>query len=168
MSSPTSPPPESARQPGGTSQRGLGLFRACPAVLPPLRQCGLRWRRRRGRVRHGVRGAPPRVASYRAGGAGEPCGAGSALGGLAAVWALAGAGPELSPAVGGGENGSVSPPSGCASPTLTALPRSAGRSRLGRFGDRESPGPRAEEGRVPSALGGGGGRAPARRREARG
>ena len=43
-------------------------------------------------------------------GAGEPRGAGSALGGSASRWALAGAGPELSPAVGGGEDRSASPP----------------------------------------------------------
>ena len=37
---PLSPPPESARRPGGMSQRGLSLFPACPAVLLSLRQCG--------------------------------------------------------------------------------------------------------------------------------
>ena len=56
MSCPTSPPPEPARRPGGTSRRGLSLFRAGPAVLPPRRQCRLRWRCRWGRVRHWVRG----------------------------------------------------------------------------------------------------------------
>ena len=101
------------------------------------------------------------------GGRGSPaCGAGSALGKSAAVWALAGAGPELSPEVGRGGNGSASTPPGCAGPILTALPWSAGRSGLGRFGDPESPGPRAQEGRVPSVFGGG--RAAARRRGARG
>ena len=56
MSSPTGPPPVPARRPGGTSRRGLSLFRAGPAVLPPRRQCRLRWQRRWGRVRHWVRG----------------------------------------------------------------------------------------------------------------
>ena len=63
MSSPTSPPPEPARRPGGTSRRGLSLFCAGPAVLPPRRQCRLGWRRRWRRARHWVSG----------GGEGVPC-----------------------------------------------------------------------------------------------
>ena len=64
MCSPTGPPPVPARRPGGTSRRGLGLFRAGPAVTPPRRQGGLGWRRCRGRVRHWVRGGggPPGCA----------------------------------------------------------------------------------------------------------
>ena len=61
----------------------------------------------------------------------------------------------------------ASPPNGCGGPTLTALPLSAGRSGLGRFGNLESPGPTAAGGQAPSVLGGGG-RAPARSRGARG
>ena len=56
MSSPTGRPPGPARWPGGTSRRGLSLFRTGPAVLPQRRQCGLGWRRRWGRVRHWVTG----------------------------------------------------------------------------------------------------------------
>ena len=65
-----------------------------------------------------------------------------------------------------GENGSTIPPPGCAGPTLTALPWSAGRSGLGRFGDVESSGPRAQGGASPQRPGGGRG-APARHQGAR-
>ena len=70
-------------------------------------------------------------------------GVGSALGGLSSGWALSGAGLEVFPAVGGGQNGSASPPPGYADPTLEALPWSVTRSGLGRFGDPGLPGPRA-------------------------
>ena len=75
LSSPTGPPPEPARRAGGTSRRGLSLFRAGPAVLPPRRQCRLGWRRRQGRVRHWVRGgggapAAPSAACVEGGGGG--------------------------------------------------------------------------------------------------
>ena len=196
----------------GPRRCGGGGGGACPGALcpscparqhrlipqPSCRQRRHKGRRRGGRVRHGVRGASPRVASCRAGGGGgggracplwtwwpsaaaacvpgvgidaavrrgylgpprrgqkhlgampeaqpsaggrggcsaggEPCGAGGALGGQVSGWALAGAGPELPPAVVGGENGSATPPPGCARPTLTTLPWSAGRSGLGSFG----------------------------------
>ena len=42
---------------------------------------------------------------------------------------------------GGGGGGLASSPRGCAGPTLIALPWSAGRSHLGRFGDLRSLGP---------------------------
>ena len=53
-----SPPPGFARRPGGTSKRGLSLFRAFPAVPPPLRQCGLVAKARGARSPRGQRGPP--------------------------------------------------------------------------------------------------------------
>ena len=73
VASPKSPPPVSARWPRGTSRRGLGLFRAGSAMLPPQRQRGLRWGRRRGRVRHWVRGPPPPLAGSSAAWGGGGC-----------------------------------------------------------------------------------------------
>ena len=62
----------SARRPGETSRRGLDLFHASPAVLPPLlRQCGLGLWGRRGRVRLWVRGPPPLLRRPLCGGEGE-------------------------------------------------------------------------------------------------
>ena len=95
-------------------------------------------------------GCPTR---WGAGEEGESRGAGSALG-LAARWALSGAGLVSSSARGGGGNRSAPPPPGCADPTLAALTSSMGRSGLGRFGGLGLSGPRARGGRAPSVLGG--------------
>ena len=70
--------------------------------------------------------------------------------------APAGIGPGLPSllGVGGGEKGSASPPPDRGGPSSTEPPWSARRSGAWRFVGLGSSGPNAEEGRVPSVLGG--------------
>ena len=89
---------------------------------------------------------------------GESRGVGGAPVGPAETSAPAGTGPELSsPAVGERRTGQRPPLPDVLAPHSPHPPRSARRSSLGHFGGLESSGPRAEGGRVPSVMGGGGG-----------
>ena len=86
---------------------------------------------------------------------GEPRGAGSALGGLALGWALAGAGPEFS----GGWRGGIrvsNPPSPLRWPHTHGPPLVSREVKFGALWAVESPGPGAEGGAGPPRLGGGG------------
>ena len=101
------------------------------------------------------------------GGLGESCGARGAPVGPEQTSAPAGTGPELwSPAVGGGGRTGHRSSRMCWPLTPRAPLRSAKRLSLGHFGGLQLSLPRAKEGRTPGVLGGG--RAPARRRRARG
>ena len=94
-----------------------------------------------------------------AGGAGEPCGAGGALQGRKSQRRLEATARGCPPHVlmGGGGDGSTFPTPRLTGPSSTKPPQSARRSSAGRFQGLGLLGPSAEEGRVPSVVGGGGG-----------